>query len=111
MGPYAIKTDPKAWFAAERTCLHWMSASMLLAVSAATLDGLVKYACIVTAASLALYSFYRYSQRVQAFGNQSVVSNSVFNEILGPLVLSTALSCILLIGFVSQIAHLDDQGT
>lgn len=102
MGSYTIKADPKAWFSAERTCLHWMSASMLLAVTSASFETHLKLGFILTGVSLAVYSFYRYSQRVESLENKSALNDNAFYEILGPLMLSTALTLLLIIAFVSN---------
>ena len=94
MVKYLIKTDAKVWFAAERTFIHWVGASILLSSSAAILTPYLSSCFSLGALLLTLFAFKRYRNRLGALSDKSTDVPSVFHDVFGPTLIVSAISCL-----------------
>eukprot|EP00930_Biecheleria_cincta_P062147 TRINITY_DN47653_c0_g1_i1.p1 TRINITY_DN47653_c0_g1~~TRINITY_DN47653_c0_g1_i1.p1 ORF type:complete len:115 (+),score=20.37 TRINITY_DN47653_c0_g1_i1:34-378(+) len=101
-----VRVEPKVWFSAERTYLHWSKLAMVFAASAAVLmscgDDAASAVCgfVVGTASFVIlaYSLFKQVRRSQALkaGSRAYVPMEVFADRRGSLLLATCLTTVVM---------------
>ncbi|KAF9267982.1 hypothetical protein L218DRAFT_894336 [Marasmius fiardii PR-910] len=109
-----VKVEGKVWFANERTWVSWLNLSVLLgtlsmALFNASKDGVARnfaYTYAVISIGVLVYGYFLYQKRITMIQRRDP---GHFDDIVGPVVVSTLLFFAVLTNFIIRVRELRDK--